>query len=471
MKPSIQFVKRPDGVKLAYTRFGKGQVLVFPSPWVTSLSYIIEDPFANHFWERISEAATVILYDKHGCGQSDRDRKDFSLESELVDLETVIDHLGLGQFSLLGSSMAGPVAMAFTSRHPQKVTRLILYGTFASGKNLATEDVKSALMSLIRASWGLGSKAIADIFLPGANTKELESLAKFQRESSSPETAARIMELAYSFDVTGLLSGIKIPTLILHRDGDKAIPIDHGRKLAGEIPNSVFRVMKGKIHPWWYGESDEIINEILGFLSGGTSKPPINDKTEVFSAKDQVGDIPDSRFDGSEIVEQATIVFTDIVSSTQLVTELGDATARDIFLQHDRIIRERLEKYGGKELQNLGDGFMLSFNSPSAAIRCACDIQSELSKSLPSVRVRMAINTGEVVKREGEHPFGQAVVLASRIISKAKGGQVLVSDVSKQLASGSKFSFSDKGRFKPKGFSETIKTHEVHWRENLEGSS
>jgi adenylate cyclase len=114
---------------------------------------------------------------------------------------------------------------------------------------------------------------------------------------------------------------------------------------------------------------------------------------------------------------------------------------------------------------------MLSFTSPSAAIRCACDIQSQLSKSLPSVNVRMAINTGETVKREGEHPFGQAVVLASRSISKAKGGQVLVSDVTKRLASGSNFPFLDKGRFKPKGFSETIRIYEVHWREVLEGSS
>jgi len=465
MNPSIQFVNRPDGVKLAYTRFGKGQALVFPAPWVTSLSYITEDPFANHFWERISEAATVILYDKHGCGQSDRDRKDFSLESELLDLETVIGHLGLGQFSLLGSSMAGPVAMAYTALHPQKVIRLILYGTFASGKNLTTEEVKAALMSLIRASWGLGSKAIADIFLPGASAKELESLAKFQRESSSPEIAAKVMELAYSLDVVGLLSGITIPTLILHREGDKVITIDHGRKLAVEIPNAVFRVIKGNIHPWWYGESDQIIIEILEFLRAGASNLPMSDKPEVLADKDKVGDMPDLPLDGSEIVEQATIVFTDIVSSTQLVTELGDAAARNLFLQHDRIIRDQIRRCGGRELQNLGDGFMLSFESASAAIKCAHEIQKEVSATIPSLKTRIGINTGEVVRREGKHPFGQAVVVASRIASKAKGGQILVSDVTKHLVSGSKFRFVEKGRFKPKGLSETMKLHEVPWEE------
>jgi pimeloyl-ACP methyl ester carboxylesterase len=158
--------------------------------------------------------------------------------------------------------MAGPVAIEYTLRHPKKVTDLILYGSYCNGKNLAPEDVRRALISLVKASWGLGSKTIADIFHPNANTKELKSLAKFQRESSSPEIAAKVLELGYSLDVTELLSGIKIPTLILHREGDKVITIDHGRQLAVEIPNAQFKLLKGEIHPWWYGETDEIINEI-----------------------------------------------------------------------------------------------------------------------------------------------------------------------------------------------------------------
>jgi len=465
VKPSIQFVKREDGVKIAYSKFGKGQPLVCPAPWVTSLSFILEDSFASQFWEKLASKVMIVLYDKHGCGQSDRDRENFTLESELLDLETVIGHLGLEQFNLLGSSMAGPVAIAYTSRHPEKVIRLILYGTFANGKNLATDDVKSALTSLIRASWGLGSKAIADIFLPGANTKELQSLAKFQRESSSPEIAAKLLELTYSLDVAGLLSGIKIPTLILHREGDKVIAIDHGRQLTVGIPNGQFRVMKGKIHPWWYGESDEIIIEILDFLGVGASKLPMRDKSEAMAEKDRVGDMPASRIDGSEIVEQATIVFTDIVSSTQLVTKLGDAAARNIFLQHDGIVRDQIAKCGGRELQNLGDGFMLSFESASVAIKCACDIQKEISRTIPSIKIRIGINTGEVVRREGGRPFGQAVVIASRIVSRAKGEQILISDVTRHLTSGSKFPFTDKGRFKPKGFSENIKLYEVSWKE------
>jgi class 3 adenylate cyclase len=459
LKTSIQFVKRADGVKIAYSKFGRGQPLVCPSSWVTSLSYIYEDPFAKQFWGRLAQEVTVITYDKHGCGQSDRDRKDFTLESELLDLETVINHLSLQEFNLLGSSMAGPIAIAYASLHPKKVKRLILYGSYSDGKNLATEELKIGLKSLIKASWGLGSKAISDIFLPGANTEELQNLAKFQRESSSPEIAAKLFDLSFSLDVTKLLSGINVPTLILHRDGDRVVTIDHGRQLAVDIPNSLFKVLKGKIHPWWYGETSQIIEEISEFIGSEESGEHALDSSEVAYREDLEDENIEVLFTGEdEIVEQATIVFSDIVSSTDIVTELGDAVARDIFIQHDKIVRDQIKNHRGRELQNLGDGFMLSFESASAAIKCACDIQKEISRNIPTIKVRMGINTGEVVRREGK------VVMASRIASRAKGEQILVSDVTRHLISGSRFPFIEKGRFKPKGFGETMKIHEVSWK-------
>jgi class 3 adenylate cyclase/pimeloyl-ACP methyl ester carboxylesterase len=467
MKPSIQFVKRADGVKIAYSRFGRGQPLVCVAPWITSLSYIFEDPYAKQFWERLAQEVTVITYDKHGCGQSDRDRKDFTLKAELLDIETVIDHLGLKEFNLLGSSMAGPVSIEYLARHPKRVIRLILYGAYVRGKDLALEKVRSAIISLVRASWGLGSKALADMFYPEASTEELQSLAKFQRDSATPEVTANLFELAYSLDVSELLHNISVPTLILHRDGDKVVVIDHGRQLAGEIPNAQFKVLKGKIHPWWYGETDDIIKEIAQFIGSGKSGAPSLDTHEGTHKGVLEKDIGELTTDEDEIVEQATIVFSDIVSSTDMVTELGDTAARDIFRKHDKIIRDQIKKYGGRELQNLGDGFMLSFESASAAIKCACHIQKEISRNIPFIKIRMGINTGEVVRREGKHPFGQAVVAASRIASKAKGEQILVSDVTRHLISGSRFPFIEKGRFKPKGFEETMKIHEVPWEDCL----
>ena len=460
MKPSIKFVKRADGVKIAYTEFGKGEVLLFAAPWVTSLSYIIEDPYANRFWEKIAQVATVVLYDKHGCGQSDRDRTDFSLQTELMDLQTVVDHLGLEKFNLWGSSCSGPVTILYTFQYPEKVTRLILYGTYACGARISTEEFRPALVSLVKASWGVGSKALAGLFVPGASKEEFRSVAKFQRDSASPEIAAKLLELGFSLDVSNFLSSINIPTLILHREGDRAITINNGRQLAAEIPNAQFKLLKGAIHPWWHGETDEIINEVAEFIGMRESiaSIPVSEKEDL---EEDAAAIPTEE---TEIVEQATILFSDIVSSTDLVTQLGDSAARDIFLKHDQIIRKQVKNHGGRELQNLGDGFMLSFKSASAAIKCACEIQRDISKKVASIKVRIGINTGEVVRREGEHPFGQAVVVASRILSRAKGGQVLVSDVTKQLASGGGFSFLEKGRFKPKGFKESMKLYEVPWK-------
>ena len=235
-------------------------------------------------------------------------------------------------------------------------------GAMADGKTLAPDKVKSALVSLVKASWGLGSKTLADIFLPGANTEELQSLAKYQRESSTPEIAAKILELSYSVDVTKLLPNIKIPTLILHREGDKVITIDHGRQLAAEIPNAQFNLLKGKVHPLWLGETSQIIKGISEFIGEEKSGAPgfdaynLTTKATIEKGRDKyTEDLPTSE---AEIVEQASILFSDIVSSTDLVTELGDAAARDIFLQHDKIVRNQLKRHSGRELQNLGDGFM-----------------------------------------------------------------------------------------------------------------
>jgi class 3 adenylate cyclase len=181
-----------------------------------------------------------------------------------------------------------------------------------------------------------------------------------------------------------------------------------------------------------------------------------------------VQDVPTevSSDEGSDVVEQATIVFSDIESSTELVTRLGDRAAREVFLKHDAIIRTQLEKYSGRELQNLGDGFMLSFDTASNAIKCAQDIQKEISKELPDIRVRIGVHTGEVVRREGRHPFGRAVVMASRLLSQAKGGQIYTSDVTRQIVSGGTFEFLKAGSFIPKGFEETMDVHEVLWNKS-----
>lgn len=445
MTPNIQFLKRDDGVRLAYSVFGDGPPFVVTSPWVSNLALSFEDPFFMNFWNEISKSCTIILYDKHGCGQSDRDRKIFNADSELLDLKTVIEHLQLRKIVLFGNSMAGSISISYAASNQEKISHLILYGAYADGTKLARKDVQNAIISLVKASWGMGSKALADLFIPNASKEIVNQFSKYQRESASPEVAAGLIELNYQIDVTNLLDLIRIPTLVLHRNEDLAINIAHGKELACSIPNARLKILGGKIHFPYYEEPEVIVEEILSFLGVEEDTKAANNYKEG----------------QQEDAEQLTIAFTDIVSSTSLITQHGDAKARDIFINHDKIIRQQIAKYGGRELQNLGDGFMLAFKSASSCIKCSCSIRNEMDEKLPMIDIKIGINTGEVVIREGKHPFGQAVIIASRIVDKCQGNQILVSDLTKQLVAGSKFYFSPCDGFTPKGFEERLLVHEV----------
>ena len=429
---------------MAYSVFGEGPPLVVIAPWVTNLAFSFEDPFYMNFWNELSKSCTIVLYDKHGCGQSDRGRQVFDIESELFDVQAVIEHLRLNDLVLFGNSMGGPISIIYAAQNQEKISHLILYGAFADGTKLAKEDVRIAIISLVEASWGMGSKALADLFLPEASSELVKGFAKYQKESASPDVAAGLIRLCYQINASNLLDAIRIPTLVLHRKEDAAIKFFHGKELAYNIHGARLKILGGKIHFPYYEEPEVIVEEILSFLG-----------------VDEASKRTDALLDEQEKLEQHTIAFTDIASSTNLITQHGDAKARNIFIKHDKIVRQQIAKYGGRELQSLGDGFMLAFKSASSCIKCSCAIRNEIAKKLPMIDIKIGINTGEVVIREGKHPFGQAVVIASRIVDECRGNQILVSDLTRQLVAGSKLSFSRSKEFIPKGFDESYLTHEV----------
>jgi len=414
MKPSIQFAKRQDGVKIAYSRFGEGVPLVCPAPWVTSLSHILEDSFARNFWERLSQKVEIISYDKHGCGQSDRNRKDFSLESEILDLETLIHSLKLDKFYLLGSSGAGPTAIAYSYRNPNKVIKLILYGSFARGQTLATDEVKSAFVSLIRASWGLGSKTLTDIYLPGADAEETQSFEKFQREGSNPEVAARLMELTYKLDVTDLLQHIKTPTLILHREQDRIISLDHGRHLAAEIPKANFKLLKGNIHAWWLGDTDEIIEEILTFLCGDGHYEASKMSTERKTTR-----------------KLSAILSADVKGYSLLMADDEVHTIQTL-KAYRLIMSDLIQQHAGRVVDNPGDNLLAEFSSAVDAVECAVKIQKKLEKENARfaegmrLQFRIGVNIGDVVQ-DGDRIYGSGVNVAARIEGIADPGGVCIS--------------------------------------------
>jgi len=266
MEQQIGFCTSPDGARIAYATVGKGPALVMPTTWLSHLQLIWQDPEARRFFERLALYHTLVRYDQRGSGLSDRNRTDFTLEAELKDLETVIDHLKLKRLALLGISLGGPIAVAYTARHPRHVSHLIFCGTCARGEEITTEEVKTAFISLVRAHWGIGSKALADIFIPGADAAGIELFAKYQRECATPEMAAQLLGLVYKTDVVHLLPSLRVPTLVLHRQRDGVMPFRLGRELASLIPNARFVPLEGRDHLPWLGDCDSVLRAIAEFL-------------------------------------------------------------------------------------------------------------------------------------------------------------------------------------------------------------
>jgi pimeloyl-ACP methyl ester carboxylesterase len=282
MEQQIRFCITTDGLRIAYSIVGQGPALVVPPPWISHQELTWQAPESRHFMERLALQHTLVCYDRPGTGLSDRNRTDFSWDSELRDLETVIDHLKLKRTALFGWSEGGPIAIAYAAKHPRRVSHLILYGTYARGETITTEEIKASLISLVLAHWGIGSKALADLFMPGADAAGIELWAKYQRECATPEIAAKMLGLTFKANVVQLLPNLRVPTLVLHRQQERTMPFRLGRELASLIPNARFVPLQGTDHLPWLGDPDSVLRAIAEFLgdpfTGGQvveSKQPV----------------------------------------------------------------------------------------------------------------------------------------------------------------------------------------------------
>src|SRR5262245_57514838 len=266
--PPVQFCVNQHGRRLAYAMLGQGPLLVFPPGWISHLGVLWEEPGFRHFVSALAQHNTVVWFDRQGCGFSSRDRSEFSLEEDLLDLETVVAQLPDRPLSLFAYSCAGPLAVTYAVRHPERVTHLILYGTFQHGGDLGPAAVQQSLVDIVRASWGLGARLLTELFVP-SQSGEVDGarwFVRLQRESTSSTTAACLLEATYAMDVTPLLRSVRTPTLVLHRASDRAIPERAGRELAVGIPGARFVVLEGSIHLPWLGDSDALLHAITDFL-------------------------------------------------------------------------------------------------------------------------------------------------------------------------------------------------------------
>ncbi len=448
MEQQLGFCTTQDGVSIAYAIAGEGPPLVYATGFPGHLALEWETPASRDFIEALSQGVTLIRYDMRGSGLSDRDVDDLSLERWIDDLAAVVDHLKLEQFNLLSLGfLAGPISIAYAAAHPERVSKLILSSAFLLGSEISPPDRAKTMTDYISAFGvpiGMGDE------LEPEEIVKFQGTARLQRQSASTEVQGAVVRAMFETDVRALADRISMPTLVMHGQADDVVPFALGRNLAAQLPNAKFVPFgeSGSI-PWL--QQALLLGEIRRFL-------------EIdLGAGDEAAPVA-----GAPL----TILFTDMESSTALTQRLGDARAHELVRKHNSVVREALAEHGGSEIKHTGDGIMASFTSASTGVACAVAIQRALEShnqregqpaTLDPVHVRIGLNAGEPVAEDSDL-FGTAVQLASRICARAEPGEILASNVVRELVAGKGFLFADRGETELRGFEDPVHIYEVGWR-------
>jgi pimeloyl-ACP methyl ester carboxylesterase/class 3 adenylate cyclase len=427
-----RYVTASDGVTIAYQIVGEGpRDLVYVPGWVSNLEAAWEEPTMARFFERLASFSRLIRFDKRGTGLSDRVPEHAlpTLETRMGDLLAVCDAVGSTQAALVGQSEGAPMCCLFAATYPERTSALILLGGYARRQwapdypHGITDERHEAFLREIEADWG-GPVGLA-IRAPSRmdDPRFRDTWARYLRASASPAAALALTRMNTAIDVRPVLSAIRVPTLVIHRTGDRSIAVGAGRHLAESIPGARLVELPGDDHLPWIGDVDAIVGEIEEFLTG----------IRRAGAPDRV---------------LATVLFTDIVGSTQRAAELGDALWAEVLSAHHAIVREQLPRYGGREINTTGDGFLATFDGPARAIRCAFAIMAGLRPL--GLEIRAGIHTGEV-EQSTDGVRGVAVHVGARIAALAGADEVLVSRVVRDLVVGSGIRFADRGSHVLKG--------------------
>ena len=449
----IRYCTTEDGVRIAYCVEGDGPTTILALPAFNE-SFALDHlmPVYQQFYRDIGAGRRVIRFDDRGTGLSAHVAEAAlpqTLERALNDLTAVARAAG-SPAVVWAPTSAGPRALAFAVASPELVSHLILYDTFADPADAMPDSTRDAFLGLARANWEMAAQTIADTNGRREFPDEAAQLGEWYFRS---ETAERY--IAKSAHLRGRpvtdLSQVAVPTLVLHRMADPIIAFAAGQKLAAGIPNARFIPLEGKGHLFCLGDYSNVLTAVDNFLADRTKPASVAAPRSVASP---------GAF--------RTILFTDIVGHTEMMQRLGDAKGRDVLREHERITRETLKQHGGAEVKTMGDGFMASFGSVTAAMECAIALQRAFAAHSASegepLSVRVGLNAGEPIEEDGDL-FGATVILASRIAAKAAGGEILVPEPVRHLLSGKAFAFSDRGEFAMKGFDDAVRLYEVRWRE------
>lgn len=426
--PAIEYVKSGE-FHIAYQVLGEGPVdLVMLPGWISHLEVAWEQPRLANSFRRLASFSRLILLDKRGTGLSDRVAANSlpTLEDRMEDVHSVLDAVGSSSAVLYGISEGGPLCMLFSATYPERSTALVVYGSWA--RAFAAPDYAwgfdparfESLMASLEPRWGKGTAV--NVVAPSlAHNDQFRAWwARYERMSTSPGTASGLLRMAFEGDVRQVLPLISVPTLVLHRAEDAFVDVKHGRYIAEHIPGARYVELKGADHFPLAGDSAAVDHEIERFLSDliGIRRDPNQDRV------------------------LATVLFTDIVSSTEREAALGDKQWRELIALHDDHVRAELARYRGKEIKTIGDGFLATFDGPGRAIFCAHAIR-KVVRSL-GLEIRSGLHSGEVEMLENDIA-GIAVNIAARISSLARGGEILVSSTLKDLVVGSGIEFIDRG--------------------------
>jgi pimeloyl-ACP methyl ester carboxylesterase len=415
---------------IAYQVFGDGEIdLVFVPGFVSNIEHYWEMPRVPDLLNHLGSFARVVMFDKRGTGLSDPVAEPPPLEQRMDDMQAVMDAAGVERAALYGISEGGPASILFAATYPERTSALVLYGStprFRTDDDIswgATDEQIPYLLNEVSSRWGEG--ALLEIFAPSTvGDPGMEDVwGRFQRAGASPAMGRAVIAALFEIDVRDILPSIQVPTLILHRKGDRIAPVEGARLMAELIPDARLIEYEGDDHVPFTGDFEPVVDEMEEFLTGTRQAKPL----------DRV---------------LATVMFTDIVDSTQRAAAAGDRRWRDLLARHDELTRRQIERFRGQEIKTLGDGFLATFDGPARGIGCAAAVRDGVRPL--GLEVRAGLHTGEC-ELAGDDVRGMAVNIGARIGALAAANEVLVSSTVKDLVVGADVEFADRGEHELKG--------------------
>ncbi len=429
MAQVARYAKSGD-LNIAYVVEGDSPLdLVWIPPWVSQVEYLWSEESLAAVMDRLTTYARVITFDRRGSGLSDPLSGAPTLEEQMDDVIAVMDAAGSERAAIAGTLEGGPMATLFAATHPDRVSALILYATFARATwapdyDWAWEaDERKVRMDELIDRWGEGLVAGAVAPSRMSDPRYMEWAGRLERLAASPATIKRIFDLIGEFDVREVLPSIRVPTLVLHRTGDDFIKVEHSRYMARRIPGAKLVELEGTDNLFSIGDTDAVLGEIEEFLTG-------------------------ERHDREPDRMLATVLFTDICGSTRHAAQMGDRSWRFMLERHDALFRRALDRHRGREVKRTGDGFLATFDGPARAIRCAADVADAVASI--GLQVRAGLHTGELEVMDGDLG-GLAVHIAARVMNQAEPSEVLVSSTVKDLVVGSGIDFEARGSHELRG--------------------